>query len=375
MAFIRSLGSLFSSQLHHRLAMLTLALVVFAGAAQMFLAGAALRWQEIPHTVQDFRAGRTTGAIDKQLDQNMPWRAGLIGVANGLRYRLTGGAGDQVRVGRDGWLFLSEELRYEPQGPAHLQVRADLLSNASKALETRGVRLVLVLVPDKARVYPQHLRAQAYPAYQQGRYSETLTALRQRGLLVVDVLADFERAPAARDLYYRTDTHWNQSGARLAAQAVAQAVRPVHLEQSLFVTRQQGSASLRSGDLIRLMGLEGMPQCLRPASDLEASAVTQPTGSGGVSLFGDARVPVVLVGTSYSLRGNFHGYLQEALSASVLNAAKDGGGFLQAATQYLQDDAFTQSKPAVLVWEIPERFMYADLHEEKDWLRQLGWAP
>jgi hypothetical protein len=59
----------------------------------------------------------------------------------------------------------------------------------------------------------------------------------------------------------------------------------------------------------------------------------------------------------------------------VLNAAKDGGGFLQSITQYVQDDAFKQSKPKVIVWELPERFAYAPMQEEKSWLQKMGWAP
>ena len=92
-------------------------------------------------------------------------------------------------------------------------------------------------------------------------------------------------------------------------------------------------------------------------------------------LFGDAAVSVTLTGTSYSLRGNFHGFLQQALSAKVLNAAKDGGGLLQATTAYLTDDAFKSAKPKILVWEVPERFLYSPLDDEPKWLKTVGLLP
>lgn len=352
--------------------------VMLTGAVQMALAWPQVRWQDVPHSTQDFRKGRTTAALEKQLDKKMPWRDELIGFANSLRYRLTGGAVDQVRLGQDGWLFLTEELRYESQGSAHLVARADLLARASERLRAQGVTLVLAVVPDKARVYPQHLNAGAFPAYQQGRYAELLGALVQRGVHAVDLLTPLEKARQTQQVYYRTDTHWNQLGAQISANAVAEAVRRLNvgLEPAQFVTQQEAQTIARPGDLIRLMGLDNMPDALRPTPDQEAPVTTQQasTSSGG-GLLGDVPVPVVLVGTSYSLRGNFHGYLQQALSASVLNAAKDGGGFLQSATQYLRDDVFQQSKPKVIVWELPERFAYAALQEEKDWLQQVGWAP
>jgi alginate O-acetyltransferase complex protein AlgJ len=75
------------------------------------------------------------------------------------------------------------------------------------------------------------------------------------------------------------------------------------------------------------------------------------------SLLGDFRIPVVLVGTSYSMRANFHGFLQEALGARVLNAARDGAGFIQSAAEYFRDEAFRTSPPQVLIWEVPERVL------------------
>jgi alginate O-acetyltransferase complex protein AlgJ len=86
-------------------------------------------------------------------------------------------------------------------------------------------------------------------------------------------------------------------------------------------------------------------------------------------------VPVVLTGTSYSLRANFHGFLQQELAAKVLNTAKDGGGFLQAATEYLKDESFRSSKPKVLIWELPERFLGMKLDDEAKWLQTVGLHP
>jgi alginate O-acetyltransferase complex protein AlgJ len=121
------------------------------------------------------------------------------------------------------------------------------------------------------------------------------------------------------------------------------------------------------------MGLEFVPNVLRPKPDQEIVETTVETASAkepakAAGLFEDAGVPVVLAGTSYSLRANFHGRLQEFLSAKVLNTAKDGGGFLQAMTAYLKDDSFRSSKPQVLVWEIPERMLQSPLKDEKGWL-------
>ena len=213
------------------------------------------------------------------------------------------------------------------------------------------------------------------PAYNRLRYQAALDDLRAQGVAVVDLLSPLGLAAKQAAVYYRSDTHWNQAGAQLAARAIAAQIRGLNLdlEPTAFRSEPSSVESERVGDLLFLMGLDQVPNALRPQPDREHITVTRqisPETSGG--LFGDASVPVVLTGTSYSLRGNFHGFLQEALGVKILNAAKDGAGFLQATTQYLQDESFRSSKPRVLLWEVPERFLGTPLGEESQWLESVG---
>lgn len=352
--------------------------VMLVGAWQMISALWSPGRLEFPRTLLDFREGRTTGTLEKQLDHKLPDRSTIIATANSLRYLLTGGGGDQVRTGKDNWLFLTDELRFYPDGNVHLQARAKMFAGAARGLERQGVKLVLALVPDKARLYSDKLSSGQYPAYNQSRYEDALKALRKQNVLVVDLLTPLASAAAQGQVYYRSDTHWNQAGAQVSADAVASGVRRlgVELEKTTFVTAVAGEETDRPGDLIRLMGLVNTPNVFRPPSDKEIPVVTKQTSVEGVAgLFGDVAVPVALTGTSYSLRGNFHGFLQQALSAKVLNTAKDGGGLLQATTAYLTNDAFKSAKPKVLVWEVPERFLHAKLEEEPKWLASVGFLP
>jgi alginate O-acetyltransferase complex protein AlgJ len=378
------------TKLNHVCGVLLISTIVF-GAAQFIMAAQKAGQLDVPKTSKDFWEGRTTLTLEKQLDHKLPARDTLIAWANAVRYKLFSGGGDQVRVGRDGWLFLTDEIKYEGQksfskpvdAQALMDTRLDLIRDASKALSAQGVSLVVALVPDKARVYAPYLEKGVYPAHNQARYAAGLEGLKERGVAVVDLYGPLgqaaqAKAATAEPVYYKTDTHWNQAGAELSAKEISRtvAVAKLELAPSAFATKASGPVAGRSGDLIRLMGLEHMPAALRPAVDQEAPQVTEAVGaapSGG--LFGDAAVPVVLTGTSYSMRGNFHGHLQQALSAKVLNMAKDGGGFLQAMTDYLKDDAFKQSKPKLIVWELPERMLRLPLDGEKDWLARVGLKP
>ncbi|MEY2954094.1 MAG: hypothetical protein RLZZ401_2181 [Pseudomonadota bacterium] len=368
------------TSLLHSAAGATLVLVMAWGAWQVV--AAVRQGLEYPHTLSDFREGRSTQAIEKQIDQKLPAREWLIAGANALRFRLMHGAADQVRLGQSDWIYLTDEVRHHASAQANQVARIDLLAQTARSLQAQGVQLLVLLVPDKARVYPQYLPEGAAPGFTQARYAQALQALRDKGVPTVDVLAPL--ALAARDtrqpVYYRTDTHWNMLGARVAAQAVAQAVKtmPLELPDTRFVTESSSPQAPRPGDLLRLMGLLQVPNFWRPQPDEEAATVTRQTSAdvatGGL-LGNAAGPPVVLVGTSYSLRGNFQGQLQEALSAKLLSTAKDGGGFLQAASDYFADEAFQSDKPKLIIWEVPERFLPEPLTQEKNWLATVKLAP
>lgn len=366
------------TSLNRALAALVLTIVMVVGAWQTTAAMIQIETADLPNTLTDFREGRTTIALEKQIDQKLPARGGLIAFANSLRLLLTGGGGEQVRVGKSDWLFLTEELRFDSEGSARLATRANIIGVAAHRLDLEGVKLVVALVPDKARVHSDHLKASHYPEYNLTRYQDAVSAMRAHNVTVVDLLEPLSAGAVNADVYYRTDTHWNQLGAKIAADTIAKVVQKlgVALAPTQFDTLPSGEAVQRPGDLIRLMGLENTPVSVRPRADTEIPMVTKErstTNAGG--LFGDAGVSVVLTGTSYSLRGNFQGFLQQALETKVLNAAKDGGGLLQATTAYLTDESFRSAKPAVLVWEIPERFVLAPIDGEPTWLSKVGLKP
>ncbi|QDL53092.1 alginate O-acetyltransferase AlgX-related protein [Rhodoferax aquaticus] len=360
---------------HHHFAAGCFSIAMLAGAWQVAQSVVKVEWDKLPNTVLDFREGRLTGTLEKKIDHQMPLRPTLIAYANAGRYMITGGGGDQVRIGEDNWLFLTEELRFEKDAQAHLNARVDMLASAAQQLKAQGIPLVIALVPDKARIYAQHLGYASYPDFNASRYSQSLDLLRKKGVPTVDLLTALSQGAAQNEVYYRTDTHWNQEGGSIAAKAIANEVKKLAIDAEIttFQTLETGPRTERPGDIIRLMSLDTVPAALRPRSDFEVPVATRQSSkdaSGG--LFGEASVPIVLIGTSYSMRGNFAGYLQEALSLKVLNAAKEGGGFLQAATTYFGDDSFKQNKPKLIVWEVPERFLYSKLEKENTWVQDVG---
>lgn len=327
---------------------------------------------DVPTTMEAVRSGVASDKFSKHVDTHLPARQALIATANAGRYIIFQGAGDDVRLGRDEWLFSVEEIKYEAQSDAWMGQRLDTVARVSQWLEQRGIRLIVALLPDKARVQVAQFAGGKYPVWYDHRYGVALQSLRTAGVHAVDVGTVLQSEALRMPMFYSSDTHWNQDGADLAAQAVARQVQELvpNLPEVRFKTEVAAIGETRAGDLLRLIGLSDVPDWLRPNPDVERVQTTvQVSEKAQGGLLDDASVPVVLVGTSYSRRANFHGALQQHLSAEVLNMSKDGGGFATAMKGYLSGEEITGSPPQVLIWEIPERMLSQPLAE----VDKQGW--
>jgi alginate O-acetyltransferase complex protein AlgJ len=317
-------------------------------------------------TPKAFFGGQTAAAVNYAMAHDLPIGDALSTAGGILRWRLFDSGGPQVTVGCGDWLFLTEELRPWPGSQAAMQARADAVHTVAAGLAAKGIALQVVLVPDKRRVEAEGACGVPYSEQSRGRYAAFNAML--IGLPVVDLLQTFTgiRTP----VYYRTDTHWNQDGAAIAAAATAAATeapigrdRPFHTEF--------GPQAKRPGDLLRLMSLDHVPDLalpLRPLPDIESPATTTetnpPADTGG--LLDDAPVPeIVLIGSSYSVNANFLGALEEALSAPVGQFAQAGGAFWGSARDYFRSPAFRETPPKLVIWEIPERVVNQPITDEE----------
>ena len=300
-----------------------------------------------------FLAGRTADAVNHIMAHDLPVDAALRGAGGVLRWGVFGSGGPQVRVGCDGWLYLTEELRPWEDAAAAMAERAAGLARLQRLLAARGITLLIAVTPDKARVHPEHLCGAPLSTQARLRHGEFQTLLEREHARQVPVLAPL--LGAGGDLWLHTDTHWNQRGAALVAGLIAQAVRALPLEGPGGFRTEAAAPAPVPGDLLRLMNLDQVPDPLRPAPDIVAQARTIAPEAGG-GLLDEADAPqAVLLGSSYSVNGNFHGALQQALGLEVANFAQAGGGFAGAALRYFASQAWRETPPRLIIWEVLER--------------------
>lgn len=302
--------------------------------------------------------GESASRISRLLNERFLLRKPFHAFERGSEWLFTRDWGTRVREGCTGWLFLVDELETTSQRDRNAGARAARAGRVARELEAKGIRLLVAVVPDKSRIEGRHLCGLGRPPHAEHRIASWVASARAAGADAIDLTAAISALPGER--YFRTDTHWNENGARGAAQAITAALRARGLaeEPKARPPAIEVKQLPRPGDLVRVAGLEGLPAFLRPEPEITVVSRVPPLPSASDDLFGSAGLPAIaLVGTSFSRSANFAPFLERQLGAQVANAAKEGGDFDGALDAYLASAAFRETPPRVVIWEIPERVL------------------
>lgn len=335
--------------------------VMFAVAVIGIAIAAAINTRHYqPKVDQAVLDGRMAHDFETQYDHDFPARGFGISLWAALDYALFHEAKSGVVIGNDGWLYTDEEFIVGNESAQRVEHNLAAIAAIRDQLAARGVKLVVAVVPAKARVYPEHLRGRAPPALHEDLYGRAEHALTDDGITHADLLTPMLDGKLHGQTFLRTDTHWSLRGAQLSALATARTVRsvlPAPETASEFTTTVDAPKTHR-GDLLNFLPLDPYFSWLLPPAETITPAHTDGAAAG--DLFGDAAAPrIALVGTSYSANPNwnFPGALKQALGEDIANYAKDGQGPFTPMQNYLGSADFTSTPPQLVIWEIPERYL------------------
>ncbi len=277
-------------------------------------------------------------------------------------------AGEKAIIGRDGWLFYQPGIRFltqhaRPGDPALKDVLA-AVTQFRDDLAARGIRLIVMPVPNKESVYPDKLSACAVPPGQPiGRETrEFLAQCRERGIEVVDLFAlyrDARKTPGA-PLYLEQDSHWTPVGMELATNAVAARIFERGWLMPGSIAYYERSAPVEeTGDLVRMLRSPQIEARLAFQTIATKQVVCSDTGA----LYSDDPEPEVLVLGDSFLRiyqrnapggAGFVAHLAFALKRATAGIINDGG-----ASTLVRQELFRRpqllSRARVVVWEFVER--------------------
>lgn len=150
----------------------------------------------LPHAVT--RAGILDGAVSKELANRMadtPIAADAARAQRALGWLTLHDLGPRVRQGCPGWLFLRDELSVYADSDSHLATRADTVAAVQRELARHGIALLIVVVPDKSRIEPQHLCSLYRPVSLGARLADWTSRLTADGVQVLDLSAALRGAP------------------------------------------------------------------------------------------------------------------------------------------------------------------------------------
>lgn len=281
--------------------------------------------------------------------------------------------GDKAVVGREGWLFYRPGLQYLTERPAQSPPDADhnplrAISAFRDQLAARGIRLLLVIAPNKETIYPELLarRATGAEVLVSAQTRQLLNDLDESGVDVVDLCAAYcaaKQDPAATSdepLYLRQDTHWSPRGVELAARTVAQRLFDLGWI-SVGSTRYDSVPApvTRLGDLVRMLRVPQIELATAP----EDIACNQIVRADMQELYrDDPQAEVLVLGDSF-LRiyeqdeprsAGFIAHLAQQLHQPLTSLVNDGGASTLVRQQlYRRSDLLANKR--VVVWEFVER--------------------
>ncbi len=200
-------------------------------------------------------------------DENMPFRDALLTLNGMLEYYVLHST-DQtgVLVGKDGWLYYcgaqaNDEDPIADYKGTNLFMEDELsqiyqrMEAAKKECEFYGKRFVVMLVPNKERMYSEYM-PDSYGDPRDGRLKQVNDFLTEKGFDVVntyDALTAYKEAHPDDQIYRKYDTHWNWIGGYIAARQFDTFLQSCRLKEPDAVERAE--LPPQNYDLARLIHL------------------------------------------------------------------------------------------------------------------------
>lgn len=152
---------------------------------------------------------------------------------NTVRYRALGRLNPDVLVARDRhqlfYRFAADPLFWS-MDYRNVPVMEAAIADVAKSAAERGIKLVVVLIPDKERIDVEQIPADfiGRRTVQPSVLGDLAQRLNRDGIPAVDLTPRFLREKEqGRALYWRDDTHWNPEGVRVAVEEATPLIVPL----------------------------------------------------------------------------------------------------------------------------------------------------
>lgn len=280
-------------------------------------------------------------------------------IADYLPVNLTGKTAIE---GENGWLFLNQESdtycyyqRTSPFTEKSIQKILGIINDNIKFCEEHGIKLVLIIPPNKSTVYPEY-----YPKYIKHLDKpvpyETL-AHRIKTSADLPLIAPLNALLSGKDeqeLYFRKDSHWNTFGAYAAYRVLAEEIRKIYPNFYILQDKDIYDCEVNSwGDLLPMLHLYNdnnrKEKGLCPSYQINlALKSNSEIKRSDYAAGGDEKGPkILLIHDSYMVA--LHPYLERSASeiASLWVYQYD----FEKMKNFI-----LENKPDMIIWEVLEKY-------------------
>ena len=217
-----------------------------------------------PALVRDFPP-----AFDRAFSDRFGGRDTLVRLHHGGLLRMFGVSSlDTVMVGKDGWYYwlgedghaLDRHYRATTDFPqSEVDGTAKELVRRGEWLASKGIAYVVVVVPDKFTIYPEHLPSWVVRSDKPTPYDRVRDALDGR-VTFVDLRPALFAAKARERVYFQTDSHWNFNGAIVGNEELMRAVKAKLGDKLAEIAPVKRPAytpgvDFYNGDLLQMLGM------------------------------------------------------------------------------------------------------------------------
>ena len=228
------------------------------------------------------------------------------------------GFGDEgnrkVHIGPGGWLFYKPEITaLSGWGPikrapvsamkdpseAKLRMAKDVVIEFAGQLKQRGVPLLVVPVPVKPMIYPEHLSVEKFtgPVYHPDQLA-LYEQFRAASIDVIDLAPAMWKLKLRKQVFLQQDTHWTPDAMKVMAESIAKHIRTKY-PQALVPLKETPIVDARildrssHGDLVGLLDIAS-PARLFGREEVTLVSITgmDPAPKSPVALLGDSFVNV-----------------------------------------------------------------------------------
>jgi alginate O-acetyltransferase complex protein AlgJ len=263
----------------------------------------------------------------------------------------------QALIGQDGWMhYTGEGTIDDTQGMRSFDNKNDFvrLKILDEYLRSQGITLLFVVAPNKTSIYAETIPQELISTPMPSTLDSLISFLEENDLSLLDLRPALQAARKERDVYYKTDTHWNGYGAFIAYTTIMNKLRESNPQlipyQEADLRLETTSADIR--EIGNMMGVntitEAGPYFALPENLVLTIQPGDPYHYDQLSWIPNSTLPSLLMfHDSFGAK-----FLDDYLS---MNFSTSHFVHVEKMSQYLTKEVVEHFNPDVIIIEIVER--------------------